>query len=130
MVLITNKYKISNNIQEFYWETKFYVESAETMFKYCYFYKEKLKKKVFWDRESIRKLDLVKLFMNETEDLNQRFICLKKNSMKIFDYDFNQTFKFDQIDKSIFAGNIIKILNYMNLNFFFSKNYIILSYKN
>ena len=68
--------------------------------------------------------------MNETEDLNQRFICLKKNSMKIFDYDFNQTFKFDQIDKSIFAGNIIKILNYMNLNFFFSKNYIILSYKN
>ena len=82
------KYKqnYKNLMLESIFQTKFYVENSQTYLKYCYLLQENKSKRLYWDREQIRKFNFKKYQTND------------KNYFCIYDYEFKRNFNFNRIN--------------------------------
>ena len=95
-----------------FWQAKIYVDCSQSFYKYCYILYDKTTKKIYWDREQIRRVNLNEL-LYQNNDVQKSLISIKpkNNSFKILDRDFNQRFSFNQINENILIGK----------NFFYDK---------
>ena len=119
MKLVYKKQK-NSDVKEQYWEMEIVVHPSEKEITYCYFAYDKENKSTLFERKKHRRIHFSFLPFQkiETDDdfsLNvpknnytSSESNLKNNCYKIYDFDFQNKFLFNEINENIILGKFFK----------------------